>query len=286
MEEIENKVASSSGGSQSDGFDFSNTCMLVSDSNEISKQLDSKQLAYDTLTNLAQDSLFKKYLYMSKYLTENQYDAYRVMLEDRHRALNALVNALPNPTTHNPKLRVVDGQVILLEASSIPPKKTPQQHIYDNWDITSEYQILPIPDCMLRGILDITAGNNLGHGIDLVAQNQGNERVNLKEENVPPHMHHSAVTTGSGFTTLTKDTSTEKSYFIKGNTVYDMFYNDSMDIGLSKNELDGTVDSFNVDNQGKNEGNDTTGKLVSHDNMPKYQSFYGFVVKKLTVTSS
>ena len=59
---------------QVEPIDLTNTCMLVSDSNEVSNQLDSKQLLYGTLVELAQDNLFKKYLDMSKYLTRNQYD--------------------------------------------------------------------------------------------------------------------------------------------------------------------------------------------------------------------
>ena len=275
---MENDSAASADSQQPKELDLSNTCMLVSDSNEKSNQLDSKQLAYGTLSDLAEDNLFTKYLDMSKYLTKNQYDAYTKILNGRYDALNALMNTLPSPiSSHNPPLRVVDGQVIILEAENIPSGKSPQEYIYDNWDITSEYQILPIPDCMLRGILDVTTSVNLGRGIELVAQKKGNEKVNLNEENIPVHMHHSAVTSGSGFTTLTKDSSA-KSYFVKGNTVYDMFYNDSMDIGLDKNELDGTIDSFSVDDQGKNEGTSETGKLVSHDNVPKYTAFYGFVV--------
>ena len=274
------RIASSD--SQQQGVDLSNTCMLVSDSNEIGNQLESKKLAYDTLVELAEDNLFKKYLDMTKYLTINQYDAYKGMLEDRYNSLSALFRTLPTPiANYQPKFRVVDGQVILLEASSIPDGKSPQECIYERWDITSEYQILPIPDCMLRGILDVTFNRDDGGGIELVPEKQGNEKVNLKSDNMPTHMHHSAVTKGSGFPTLTKDSSAT-SYYLKGNTVYDMFYNDSMDVGLSKNELDGTIDTFTVDTQGKNEGTSETGELISHDNVPKYNAFYGFVVQKLT----
>lgn len=53
-----------------------------------------------------------------------------------------------------------------------------------------------------------------------------------------------------------------------------MFYNDSLDVGLNKNELDGTIDTFSVQNFGRNDS-------LSHDNMPKYHAFYGFVVQKI-----
>lgn len=265
-----------------------NTCMLVSDSNEVSNQMDSKQLLYDTLVELAQDNLFKKYLDMSKYLTRNQYEVYRDMLNDKYNALSELKSALERQVLNNgtmvnykPKLRVAEGQVILVEANKIPPGKSPEDYVQEQWDITSEYKLLPIPDCMLRGMLD-TKDARIGSGNQLVAQKQGNLEVNLKNENMPPHMHHSSVTTGIGFTTMTKDNNSS-TYFVKGNTAYDMFYNDSMDVGLSKNELDGTIDTFKVVATGKDEGSESTGTMMSHDNMPKYQAFYGFVVQKVTV---
>jgi hypothetical protein len=76
-------------------LDMTNTCMLVSDSDEVRDQLDSKQLKYDTLVALAEDNLFRKYLDMSKYLTYNQYNAYGVMLNDRYSKLDTLKSALP-----------------------------------------------------------------------------------------------------------------------------------------------------------------------------------------------
>jgi len=70
-------------------------------------------------------------------------------------------------------------------------------------------------------------------------------------------------------------------YYTKGNTVYDMFYNDSLEVGLSKNELDGTIDKFTVDNFGRNDSEEGKPKSMSHDNMPQYHAFYGFVVQKI-----
>ena len=64
--------------------------------------------------------------------------------------------------------------------------------------------------------------------------------------------------------------------------VYDMFYNDSMDVGLNRNELDGTVDKFTVEALGANETIDDDNPQMSHDNMPKYHAFYGFVVQDTT----
>jgi len=60
-----------------------------------------------------------------------------------------------------------------------------------------------------------------------------------------------------------------------------MFYNDSMDVGLSKNELDGTVDGFKVIDEGRNDAGTSAKPKMMHDNMPQYQAFYGFVVQKI-----
>lgn len=95
-----------------------------------------------------------------------------------------------------PKFRVVDGQVILIEASSIPKGKSPEQHVRDNWNITSEYQLLPIPNCMLRGVLGAKDGDS-----DTVKK-PSNQTVYLTKDNMPTHMHHSSVTTGAHFPTI------------------------------------------------------------------------------------
>ena len=105
-------------------LDMTNTCMLVSDSDEVRDQLDSKQLEYDTLVALAEDNLFKKYLDMSKYLTNNQYEVYKIMLNDRYGKLNAMKSAFPtklDPASDSfkPPFRAVNGQVILIEVEAL-----------------------------------------------------------------------------------------------------------------------------------------------------------------------
>ena len=60
-----------------------------------------------------------------------------------------------------------------------------------------------------------------------------------------------------------------------------MFYNDSLEVGLSKNELDGTIDKFTDDNFGRNDSVEGQPESMSHDKMPKYHAFYGFVVQKI-----
>ena len=109
---------------------------------------------------------------------------------------------------------------------------------------------------------------------ELVVQNPENNKVELGKHNMPSHTHHSSAMSGVGFDTIKGDNSKEN-YFTYGNTSYDMFYNDSDDVGLSKNEMDGAVDKFSVENAGQDE-------TMLHDNMPLYHSFYGFVVKKIT----
>lgn len=237
-------------------IDLKNRCLLVSDSNEIQTQMDSKQLPYNTLAEMAENALFRKYLNMDKYLTVQEYEANKRQLESVKNDLD-----MPNTESANPKLRAVEGQVILLNAANIPEDVSPIDHALAYWDISSEYQLMPIPDSMLRGVL-------FKSGDTLEVHRPGNRTIQLTDETMPPHMHHNAVTTGGDFITMRKGNDT--TYAKKGNATYDMFYSDSLDIGLDKNELDGTVDYFEVASAGEN--------VVYHNNIPPYTSFYGFVV--------
>ena len=64
-----------------------NECMLVSDSNELGGQYDSKKLNFSELVELAQDSLFNRYLrIMSTFLTTIQYNNYIQIMEQRLNA--------------------------------------------------------------------------------------------------------------------------------------------------------------------------------------------------------
>lgn len=119
--------------------ELENTCMLVSDSNEVGNQLDSKKLEYGTLAELAQDNLFKKYLDMSRYLTKNQYEVYKGLLEDEYNRLDALYNTIPKDL--KPKLRAVHGQVILVETGNLPSGYSPVQWIQENWEIPLGFQL-------------------------------------------------------------------------------------------------------------------------------------------------
>ena len=121
--------------------------------------MDSKQLRYDVLVEFAEDNLFKKFLDMSSYLTMPEYGTYQGQLEDKFRLMEDLEKSLPNMDTnptianHKPKFRVVHGQVILIEADSIPSGKTPEDYVREKWDIPPNYRLLLIPDCALRGML-------------------------------------------------------------------------------------------------------------------------------------
>lgn len=53
---------------------------------------------------------------------------------------------------------------------------------------------------MLRGMLDLKSGK-FSDVNKLIPEKPDNEEVRLNKENIPPHMHHSSVTTGSDFPT-------------------------------------------------------------------------------------
>ena len=92
---------------------------------------------------------------------------------------------------------------------------------------------------------------------------------------MPPHMHHSGITTGAHMQTMD---GVEKQSSGNSNpelaTVYDMFRNDSFSTGLSNDEMDGVVDKFEVS---------PTGDVnVQHENMPLHESYYAFVIHKVS----
>ena len=61
-----------------------NKYLLVSDSNEMGNQYDSKKLSQEDLIDLAQDNLFKKTLnIMSRYLTISQFITFKDMLDGK-----------------------------------------------------------------------------------------------------------------------------------------------------------------------------------------------------------
>ena len=61
-------------GQSTDGIIDGNSFLLVSDSNEVGEQYDSKKLKQSELVELAQENLFKKVMdIMSLYMTDSQY---------------------------------------------------------------------------------------------------------------------------------------------------------------------------------------------------------------------
>lgn len=58
--------------------------LLVSDSNEISQQMDSKRLSISDLAEMMQNDLFKKHLnIMGRYLPRTQYEIRSGLISDR-----------------------------------------------------------------------------------------------------------------------------------------------------------------------------------------------------------
>lgn len=161
----------------------------------------------------------------------------------------------------------VDGQVILIRAKEVDAKTgtTPMAYLRSKWNITSEYTVTQLQDCMLRGVVNVQDGT---------IKCASNTSVGLTGDNMPPHMHHPGITEDADIETMQGSTASANKVRARGrqDTAYDMFYNDSFSTGVSKNELDGVVDSFNV----QLNGDDT----VQHDNMPVYDRFYAFEVRK------
>ena len=95
----------------------SDRSLLVSDSNEMSEQLDSKQLKYPELADLAFDRFFKRNLDLSRYLTKTQYDTYIKMLGREKSECTTRWDSMSKRWSG--KFKVVDGQVIFLHAATI-----------------------------------------------------------------------------------------------------------------------------------------------------------------------
>ena len=93
----------------SEETDIKSSYLLVSDSNEMGEQFDSKKLEYAELVELAQDALFNKHVpILSQYLTVNQYNTYKNILDQRKKILDT-VWSLYKDERQSSKLKVVDG---------------------------------------------------------------------------------------------------------------------------------------------------------------------------------
>lgn len=166
-------------------------------------------------------------------------------------------------------LRVEDGQVILMKKSEVDAArggKSPLDYLMEYWHISADYQVEQIHDCMLRGTTELRHETTM---------KESNQKVALRDENMPPHMHHSGITTGARMQTMD---GVEKQSSGNHNpelaTVYDMFRNDSFSTGLSNNEMDGVVDRFEVSPTGD--------AYVQHENMPLYESYYAFIIHRVS----
>ena len=103
-------------------------------------------------------------------------------------------------------------------------------------------------------------------------QNSHGDKVELDDNTFPNHMHHSGITNGSNVRCL-EGSSTNDSNYTPDKIHYDMFHNDSNSSGLENNNMDGVVDKFSV--------NDCGEEKLYHNNMPPYQKFYAFEVRKI-----
>ena len=113
------------------------------------------------------------------------------------------------------------------------------EYLKEHWDITSEFSVVPIYNCMLRGMTSKDTDDQSP------VKKSGNTNVYLSKRNIPPHMHHSSVTVGGNMECMAVDGSSDDRLSENG-IRYDMFCNDSFSTGLRNNELDGTGDAFKV----------------------------------------
>lgn len=239
--------------------------------------MDSKKMTWDVLCDLAQSNLFTSHLsIMDRYLNTNRWDIYKNILDETKENLDMMHSEVSILDTSRRKLKVVDGQVIVVKKSEVPLDTTPEQYIRENWDIPSNANLKRIGDCMLRGVCFINQEPTIAHG---------NQTVVLDETNMPPHMHHSAVTSGSIVRTLNVDDGGQMAD-VASATRYDIFQGDSVGVGLTNNELDGVGTSYEVEETGSDETEASSNKpVLTHDNLPAYEVCYAFEVD-LTITNS
>ena len=95
----------------------------------------------------------------------------------------------------------------------------------------------------------------------------------MEQDNIPSHMHHSGITSGANLQCVQCGSNSNSAPMVNG-IAYDMFYDDSFSVGLTKNELDGVMDNFTV----QNAGNPT----MMHNNMPNCTNYYAFLISKTT----
>lgn len=235
--------------------------LLVSDSNETSQQFDSKQLEYSTIVQMFQEKLFKDHIgIMGKYMLNLVYDVQSKSISNQCNELENKWNSIEDTVVNN-KLKVVPGQIILIRKNEVDSTQDLYEYIREHWNIPSGYNIVRIQDCMLRGVTEI---QNSG------IVNGNCKEIQISESNVPPHMHNSSITSGSGLTSV-KNIGGNMDGESEYSTRYDMFNNESMSAGMDQNELNGTIDQFEVQENGRD--------AASHNNIPQCSLFYAFAIE-------
>lgn len=109
-----------------------------------------------------------------------------------------------NRRTQSGKFKVMNGQVILIDVEQFNALNaenggrwtSPSSWVMENWDIGTDFHVQQIRDCMLRGVVEIDP-----YSPDTVKM-PGNSVVMVSEDNLPPHRHHSGITSGSGIETI------------------------------------------------------------------------------------
>ena len=242
-------------------------CLLVSDSREVGDQYDSKRLPQENLVEMAQEALYKTCLDMGRYLARVKFDTYKQILEGKLEALKNLKLSLP-VATRSAKLKVVEGQVIFVDKErfdAIQPSMPIEDYIKSYWNVPVTFTLERVSGCALRGVT--------GDVADWMVKRPTNCAVELADENMPPHMHHSAIEVGSGSQSLGCADS-EQGSSSDNKVRYDIFLNGSRQTGLTDSGMDGVGDlQFQPRSIGEN-------GTVLHDNMPAFTKFYVFVVKR------
>ena len=195
------------------------------------------------------------------------------MLAENRSEIDSTWNVIKNQEWTG-KFKSADGQIIVLYKDDIPNDMAPIDYLKIHWDIPNDATIVQWKNCMMRGITHKTPEND-----NNPIKRDSNQTVNLKEINMPPHMHHSSITSGSTIQSLSNSgTGTTDSQKQSLSERYDMFYNDSLDTGLDRNELDGTGDAFSVEDTGSNETIDGE-HVLPHNNMPAMHNCYVFEIR-------
>ena len=87
--------------------------------------------------------------------------------------------------------------MVFIECGEVPDGMSPEEYLRAHWDITPEFTVNEITNCMLRGVTALDTDKDAPK-----VKNPSNANVVLRTENIPPHMHHSGITDGTGITCM------------------------------------------------------------------------------------